>query len=206
MNINRLPPYPHYPLEQGQSLYEIMYDINKFYGTELGRGRVEDSQVYVSKEGWLQLDVVCKNTKDGLITFRNYILERLIKEVDVDFQITNPILLKVKKCEFIEKPILIGLVKELDFLKQIPLKEKVDIGTLDGVKLARKLTNLLNQYSTLGRWVTGTMGDLSTANFKLLHLGVLDGKWNGYLTEKSPLAAIIQITQGTRKGLLCLMT
>lgn len=206
MNINRLPPYPHYPLEQGQSLYEIMYDINKFYGTGLGRGRVENSQVYVSKEGWLQLDVVCKNTKDGLITFRNYILERLIKEVDVDFQIINPILLKVKKCEFIEKPIVLALSKEIEFLTNVPLNEPVDYGTLDGVKTTRLLTSLLNQYSELGRWVTGSMGDLSTANFKLLHLGTLDGKWNGYLTEKSPYACIIQITEGTRKGLLCLMT
>lgn len=206
MNIENLPPYPHYPLKQGQTLYEVMYDINKFYGTSLGRGKVENSQVYVSKEGWLQLDVVCKNSNSALITFRNYTPDRLIKEVDVELKLTNPVLIKSQECEFIEKPILIGLVKELDFLKHIPLKEKVDIGTLDGVKLARKLTNLLNQYSTLGRWVTGSMGDLSTANFKLLHLGTLDGKWNGYLTEKSPYACIIQITEGTRKGLLCLMT
>lgn len=205
MNIDNLPPYPHYPLKQGQTLYEVMYDINKFYGTSLGRGAVEDSQTYVSKEGFLQLDVVCKKSTTALITFRNYTPERLTNEVGIDFELVNPVLNKTKDCVFIERPLVIGLKKELDFLTKVNLKEKVNIDQLDGVRLTRSLTNLLNQYSTLGRWVTGSMGDLSTANFKLHYLGELTGKWNGYTIEKSEYGAIIEITEGSVKGMLCVM-
>lgn len=184
-----------------------MYDLNKFYGINLGRGKVIDTQVYVSKTGHLQLDVLTEEGGCPCITFKNYSEVILVEEVEgVDFNIINPLTKHTNAGRFLTRPVKVWVKQELDFLKEVEVGVEMSVESQSSLTKARALTNLLNDYRVLGRWVTGSMGDYSTANFTLLHLGEITGEWDGVVIDSSPYGAIIKIDSGSNKGLLCLTT
>jgi len=201
---------PHLPVQQGMVTADAAYLSKTFYGFELDLASLKKTQVFVNQSGQYSIELIDLKTNEVLLTFVNRtssvdpVAEAIVNAKDDEWALLNP--LSVGKYEE-----WLGPVVELRTGDEIRFLDAMAVGATyptdsPGNELPYRLASLLNHYQFLGRWVSGTMGNLSTAGFTLIHKGSSEGAPENFLVDQSAMCAIIQINHGVQKGYVCLRT
>ncbi|EBV8434190.1 hypothetical protein NFI00_000055 [Salmonella enterica] len=198
----------HVPLSVGMSMEQAVGIFSAFYLVTLDTARFKPSQAFVSSSGYITLELLDKNTGELLYTFVNRM--QVVKDdttVPVHnpaFEFINPLELSTPTINWLTGPVTITHLQEMEFLKDVPVNQPQAIENLIN-PLPFQLSTLLNNYGVLGRWVSGTLGELCTGGFTLLFYGPgQDAPAEYLISEAVDTVVLIEINQGSRQGVLCL--
>lgn len=201
---------PHLPLKESTTSEEAILLSNGFYGTSLTQDDFCSTQAFWSSTGFLNLELINKETSEVAVLFINKNSFTETKPpVDPDedeWIIDNPIFESEKYTPYLTPPLLVAFPGELDFLNELgqgPVKYPV---TGNDNTLAHKLSTLLNSYSVLGRWTSGTIGVNCTGGFELVFKGKSTDAPEEFYTSPSEQIAILKTHHGESIGYLCLLT
>ncbi len=199
----------HLPLVINGLSTEYFELINYFYLVDLNPNNFIISQVCESPNQCITLDLIDKETNEVVWRFKNKSSVNTSSSNGPTtgsqeiFIMPNP----VEKTDVLSSlfgVISIDTIKELAFLKDIPIDTQQSIWTAN-TEPAIDLAALLNTYNTGVRWVSGTIGDYSTAGFILRYYGVGSDAPPKYLVDReSELVVVIEITEGRNKGVIYL--
>lgn len=198
----------HMPLTVGMSKDAAVDVFSAFYLVKVDKTRFKDTQAFVSSSGYITLELIDKTSGEVVYTFVNRM--QVVKDdvtIPVNnsaFEFTNPLGLTTDKVNWLTTPITITHLEEMEFLQDVTLNQPLAIDNLTS-QLPFQLSTLLNNYGVLGRWVSGTLGELCTGGFTVLFYGPGAEASSDYLIgENVETVALIQINQGKRQGVLCL--
>ncbi len=198
----------HVPLTIGMSMEDAVKIFSAFYLVKVDTSRFKSSQAFVSSSGYITLELLDKISGEVVYTFVNRM--QVIKDetpVPVHnpaFEFTNPLELSTPDVNWLTGPVPITHLQEMDFLKDALVNQPQAIGNLTN-PLPFQLSTLLNNYGVVGRWVSGTLGELCTGGFTLLYYGAGKDAPPEYLVgETVDTVVLIAINQGSRQGVLCL--
>lgn len=201
---------PHLPLKEGTLASEAIQLANTFYQTDLEVSDFQETQAFIGGDGQLTLELLGAVSNEVLVTFVNKstVVAKAPEEVQDDdsvWKLTNPVFVTSAYHEWIADPVQLHSEEELAFLDAMGIGETYSVQGSDN-SIAFQLATLLNSQQVLGRWVSGTLGDLCTGGFTLVFKGWSMEAPDGFLMDYSPMVAIIQINHGSKKGYLCLRT
>ena len=198
----------HVPLTAGMSLSSAVDLFNAFYLVTVDKARFKDTQAFVSSSGYLTLELIDNVSGEVIYTFVNQMRvvvdEEAVPMNTSTFVFTNPVELASAAVTWLTAPVIITHLEEMEFLKDLTLNQPQAIENLTN-PLPYQLSTLLNNYGVVGRWVSGTLGELCTGGFALLYYGSGQAAPPDYLIrENVDTVALIEINQGSRQGVLCL--
>jgi len=203
---------PHLPLKEGTLASEAIVLANTFYQSELEASAFQETQTFLNGEGQLTLELLDPDTNEVIVTFVNKSTtvgkapeEEEQGEEDTVWNLTNPIFQPSQYNEWLTDPVQLHSEEELTFLDALGNGETYPVEGTDN-SVAFKLATLLNSQQVMGKWVSGTLGDLCAGGFTLVFKGWSMEAPDGFLMDYSPMVAIIQINHGSKKGYLCLRT
>lgn len=200
---------PHLPIKVTTTLTEALQLCSIFYEVDLDPAAFKESQAFMGSDGRVKLELIDKDSNTLITTFVNRTLPQLNDGVEQDssgsWELKNPLSLNVGKKDLLGPPLTVVSPAELSFLNDLVPGEAIPLSGSSGDH-AFKLSNLLNEYGYLMRWVSGTMGGCSTAGFEVVYRGDSVGADPGFLLEPSPDLVIIKLHHGEVKGYICLRT
>lgn len=192
----------HLPLNQDTTVQHAIDLANSFYQTTLNPKDFKVSVPFVGKDGYLRLNLTPAETDlDGLnqpITFVN----KSAPAVEPVASLWSPVAKVSEKHSWLVAPIQLHSEQEMAFLDELGSGNTYSLHGCN--TLAFKLATLLNGYEVLGKWMSGTFGELSTAGFELVYKGHSLDVPDAFLVDFSPCLAIIRLHHGERQGYLCL--
>lgn len=199
----------HVPLTEGMSVDEALVLFNGFYLTSYKASQFKSAQAFVSSSGYVTLELQNPEDDEVWYTFVNKM--RVVDENNNSiptnnpvFEFVNPLDVTTTSTELMTGPVIITHLQELEFLKDVPLNQPLAIDDLTN-QLPFQLSSLLNNYGVLGRWVSGTLGELCTGCFSVLYFGPGSDAPSEYLLgENVDTAVLIKLNQGSRQGVICL--
>jgi hypothetical protein len=197
----------HVPLNPGMTSDEAITLANGFYQTSVDPTQFKKTQSFWNTESVLQIDLIDPFTNEVVTSFVNktYKVNHSVAVEPVMLSLDNPLVTTETPIELMGQVIVLGSPVELEFLDELGSGNTYPIiGTNNNV--AYYLSGLLNAYQFLGRWVSGTMGDLATGGFKLVYKGPSEDLPAGFPMDPSPMVAVIEILHGQQKGFICLRT
>lgn len=200
----------HLPLKEGMSLVKVVSLVNIVYETELDEAEFKEGQVYVGVDGKWTFDLFDLQG-NLMVTFANQTDKQApIRLTDMnlerDFTFRNPMVAASKQETFLTSPVVVMDVSEMNFLTGLKAGDVMPLQLPPG-DIPFKLAQLLTRYSVLGRWVSGTLGDYSTAGFSVLYVGPgADAPGKYLISPKLPFVILLQINNGKNQGVLCLQT
>lgn len=191
----------HLPLAPGMTGGEAIVLANQFYQSSLNPDDFRPSVVGIAGTRMI-LDLF--DLEGTLrIKFSNKATPAPEKE-QLQLALRNPVTEPSATHAWLMPPIHLVSADEMAFLDVLPDGETYPT---DGDNtLAWKLSRLLNEYEA-GSWVSGTLGDASTAGFTKVFKGWSMDVPEGFLVETySKQVAILRINHGQQQGYLCLVS
>lgn len=198
----------HMPLTEGQSMADAVKIFSAFYLVKLDTTRFKNTQAFVGSDGYIKLELIDKDTGEVVYTFVNR-MQVVVDNSPVPvnnpaFEFVNPLDLSKQEVNWLTGPVFIPHLQEMDFLKDVPVNQPQQISVLVN-PLPFQLSSLLNNYGVVGRWVSGTFGELCTGGFSLLYYGSgKDAPAQYQVNEAVDTVVLISINRGSRQGVLCL--
>lgn len=191
----------HLPLTELMETGAAISLANQFYQTELDSEDFNNSQVFTTPDGQLVLEVSDKTTGEVAIRFVNK--AKVAVAAPAMISLWNPLRNTSPDQQALMAPsVQLDSAEEIAFLDQLGGPSVYPMDTDN--TLAWKLAKLLNEHEVLGRWMSGTFAEYSTAGFELVFKGHSLDTPPEFLVDFSPMIAIIRIHQGKQKGYLCL--
>lgn len=190
----------HLPLKEGMMSSEAITLSNNFYGTDLKEVDFTLTQVFTTDAGLFNLELIEEATGEVKVLFINKNQVSVVADNLASFD--NPLAM-VGSVPWLTSPVSVYNAQEITFLDTLDSGDTYPTEGSDN-ELAYRLSSLLNQYSVLGRWVSGTLGEYCTGGFKLVYKGHSEDAPEEFQMGLSPLIMIVQILHGINKGYLCL--
>lgn len=191
----------HLPLTEQMVTAEALALANVFYQTDLNAEDYINSQAYKTPDGQLVLEVSDKSTGEVVIRFVNKAKGNTVATPAM-LSLWNPLSAPTEKLAWMAPSVQLDSAEEMTFLDELGSGNTYP---MDGDNtLAWKLAQLLNEHNVLGRWMSGTFAELSTAGFELVFKGHSLDVPIEFLVDFSPMIAVIRFHQGNQKGYLCL--
>ena len=189
---------PHLPIKAGMGIQQVVELINAFYLPEspINHEDYKDGQAFLASNEKVTFELIDATTGNVLMTFVNS-NSGVTKTVSLNFDLT---------AYWAQDNLGANLLvteQEFAFLETLPLGLQPIPGINDA---AYQLASLLNKYNHMGRWVSGTFGNLCTAGFELVYLGETPSAPEEFKLEYSAKAAIIRLRNGEQQGYICLRT
>lgn len=186
------------PMEAGKSSFDYIETINQFYLTNLVKTDYQETFVY-QHDSDLKLDLVpITQDTDYILQFISRVPTPRQGGIAGALPINHPLKLNGDYLS-----ILIDDEIEIEFLKNFPLNEPIDIFTPN--HYLQKLTFLLNSLSKSIKWSLSTNASYSLAGITLCYYGKGNEVPDLYVAGNSdkPLA-IIKTQFGNFKGVIYL--
>ena len=191
----------HLPLTEQMVTGEALALANQFYQTDLNAEDYINSQAYKTPDGQLVLEVSDKSTGEVAIRFVNKARPNTVATPAM-LSLWNPLSSPTEKLAWMAPSVQLDTAEEMAFLDELGSGNTYP---LDGDNtIAWKLAQLLNEHNVLGRWMSGTFAELTTAGFELVYKGHSLDTPMEFLVDFSPMIAVIRFHQGNQKGYLCL--
>jgi hypothetical protein len=197
----------HVPLTPGMTSDDAITLANGFYQTAVDPAQFKKTQTFWNTESLLQIDLIDPVTNEVFTHFVNKVYKKPVKlnAAPIALSLDNPLISTVAPTELMGPIIVLSDAVELEFLDELGSGNTYPIiGTNNNV--AYYLSSLFNAHQFLGRWVSGTMGDLATGGFKLVYKGPSTDAPAEFPMDPSPMVAVIEILHGQQKGFICLRT
>lgn len=184
----------HLPLKEGMMADEAISLCNMFYNTTLDPTDFLDTQVFTSQQGIYCLELTTLES-EVVVNFVNKTMAPIVKDPSTPL---NPIETAPDGVKWLCGALFVQFPEELTFLDQM------GVGGTGSSEESYKLATLLNGYSVIGRWMSGTLGDLCAGNFVMVYKGRESEAPDEFKTGDSPAIFVIKITAGSKQGYLCL--
>lgn len=186
----------HLPLKEGMIALEAINLCNMFYNTTLNPHDFVDTQVNTNTQGIYCLELISIETNEVVVNFLNKTMSPIIKDTGpIDL---NPIGSAFDSTPWINAPLIVQFPQEILFL------EELAIGDTASADTSYKLSTLLNSYQIIGKWVSGTLGNLCAGNFVLVYKGPESEAPAEFRNGNAALIFILKIVAGSKQGYLCL--
>lgn len=179
----------HLPLTLGMTTFDVVELVNAFYMFGLKPDDYENRSTYVNAYNQIAIELIPLSGDNRSWQFVNRY--QTVKS-------EKPTLVKS----------IIPLIKihredELSLFNNIPLNTPFDI--LKVSDIPRKLSDLLNNYSSGYGWVSGSYGNYSTAGFSVIFNGTcVDAPTEYQVIEATARLVVVQINSGVNKGIVYL--
>jgi len=191
----------HLPLTEQMVTAEALALANQFYQTDLDAEDYINSQAYKTPDGQLVLEVSDKTTGEVVIRFVNKARSNTVATPAM-MSLWNPLTNPTEKHAWMAPSVQLDSAEEITFLDELGSGNTYP---MDGDNtIAWKLATLLTEHNVLGRWMSGTFAELSTAGFELVYKGHSLDVPDEFLVDFSPMIAVLRFHNGNQKGYLCL--